>query len=257
MKKHWGKIKRILELAISLARANFKLRNEGSYLGILWYLLNPLLLFLVIIFIRVAVFSHSKIELYPLYLLLGIIMNNLLVSTLASSIKSITENSSFLTSMKIEHESFVLSNVFQFVFSHLFEVGVFALFMVFYKVSLMGIIYYLIILLFFVLFLIGASFLFATIGTYVNDFFNIWTFARQILFFLTPIFYAIKPGDFIYSLNLFNPFFYFLHISRQVVLYQRLPEGWMLLIMVGVSLFFLFFGFFVFEKFKNKFADLL
>jgi len=36
LKKYYKKIKRILELSFSLAKANFKLRNENSYLGIFW-----------------------------------------------------------------------------------------------------------------------------------------------------------------------------------------------------------------------------
>ncbi|MBD3260723.1 MAG: ABC transporter permease, partial [Candidatus Altiarchaeales archaeon] len=69
------KFKRLWGLSLSIAEAEFKLRNEGSYLGILWYLLEPLLMFILLLF----VFSKSlgqDIPHYPLYLLVGIIVFN-------------------------------------------------------------------------------------------------------------------------------------------------------------------------------------
>lgn len=257
LQKYYKKIKRILELSLSLAKANFKLRNEGSYLGIFWYLLNPLLLFLIILFIRGVAFAGSKIEFYPIYLLFGIVMSNLFTSIAGSSINAISGNALYITSMKIEYEPFVLASIFQFVFSHMFEIGLIAVFMIFYKISLLGILYYFIILFFFLIFLTGVSFLFSTIGTYVSDFSNIWVFASQLIFFLTPTFYAIKPSDPNYLINLFNPLFYFLDVSRQIVVYEQMPDIWMILTAVGISFGFFALGLFVFEKFKNKFAELV
>ena len=49
-KKMKEKIKSISALSFSLAKANFKIRNEGSYLGIFWYLLEPLAFFIVLLF---------------------------------------------------------------------------------------------------------------------------------------------------------------------------------------------------------------
>lgn len=255
--EYYRKIKRIFELSFSLAKANFKLRNEGSYLGVFWYLLNPLLLFAIILFIRGVAFSGSNIKFYPIYLLFGIVMTNLFTSIAGASINSVSGNSSYITSMKIECEAFVLSNIFQFVFSHMFEVLLIVALMVFYNISLLGLIYYFVILLFFLIFLTGVSFLFSTIGTYVSDFSNIWAFASQLLFFITPTFYTIKPSDPNYFLNLFNPLFYFLDVSRQIVVYRTMPEPWMILIAIGMSFSFLVVGIFVFEKFKNKFAELI
>lgn len=257
MKLKNSKIKRIFGLGFSLAKANFKLRNEGSYLGILWYLLNPLLLFVIILFIRGVAFSSSKIIFYPIYLLFGIVMSNFFSSIVGSSINSISSNASYITSMKIEYEPFVLSNIFQFIFSHMFEVALIAMFMIFYKISLIGLVYYFIILFFFSVFLTGVSFLFATIGTYVSDFSNVWNFASQLLFFITPTFYAIKTTDPNYYMNLFNPLFYFLDVSRQIVVYQTMPDLWMIFVAILMSFGSLLFGLFIFEKFKKRFAELI
>jgi len=62
-------------LSITLAKMEFKLRNEGSYLGLFWYFLNPLFTFILLNFIFSAKFGQD-IAFYSLYLLLGIIMFN-------------------------------------------------------------------------------------------------------------------------------------------------------------------------------------
>lgn len=49
LKKEEHSFKDFFNLSISLAKAEFKLRNEGSYLGILWYLLNTLNIFNILI----------------------------------------------------------------------------------------------------------------------------------------------------------------------------------------------------------------
>lgn len=257
IRKLYISLKKTIELSFALAKSSFKLKNEGSYLGIMWYLLEPLILFSIIMFIKGVAFSHTKIEFYPIYLLFGIVMNNLFNGIIGSSIGAIENNASFIKSMKIKLEPFILANVLQYTFSHLFEVGLIAIFMIFYKISLFGLIYYFLILALFIIFLTGVSFLFSTIGTYVSDFNNIWKFAAQLIFFITPTFYAIKPGDANYLLNLFNPLFYYLTIARDAVIYERIPEIWMVLIAIGISFGFFVLGLFVFEKFKKKFPELI
>lgn len=249
--------KKSFELSWFLAVAGFKTKNEGSYLGIFWYLLAPLLLFLIMLFVKGAAFSQTSIKFYPIYLLFGVIVSNLFSNVIGASINAMSGNAGFIKSMKIDYEPLILSNILQNVFSHMFEVAVIIGFMVFYKISLLGLVYYFIILLFFLVFLAGASFLFATIGAYISDFSNVWRFASQLIFFITPTFYAISPGDPHYFVNLFNPLFYFLTIFRDVVVYEKMPQLWMILAAISIAFGFLAVGLFVFKKFKNKFAELV
>ena len=48
-------IKKIASLSFQIAKVEFKLRNEGSYLGVLWYLLNPALMFVLLL----AIFNQG------------------------------------------------------------------------------------------------------------------------------------------------------------------------------------------------------
>ena len=141
IKHYLAHLKSILGLSLQLAKANFKLRNEGSFFGIFWYLLEPFLLFLIILLIK-SMLGMGSIEHYPLYLLLGLIMFNFFSGTASKSTNLVAINSSFIKSMKINHESLVISQVLEGGFSHFFEMLLFIGFMVYFKVSLVWILIY-------------------------------------------------------------------------------------------------------------------
>lgn len=257
LKNYYYQIKGVLGLSFSLAWADFKLRNEGSYLGIFWYLLNPLVLFLIILFLRKAVLYTGFIKLYPLYLFLGVIMNNFFSSNLSSSVDTIDNNSSVIKSIKINYHALVVSKILQSTFSHFFEVLLLAAFMIYFNVPLIGIIYYLVIFVLFFVFLLGASFAFTVIGVYINDFGNIWSIVVQLIFFATPTFYSLQRGTLLYKVNLINPLYYFLTAARDVSIYNKLPDFYLI---AGIALFstsFFVIGIIIFNKFKSKFAELV
>jgi ABC-type polysaccharide/polyol phosphate export permease len=256
-KNYYYKIKSILGLSLSLAKADFKLRNEGSYLGIFWYLLNPLALFLIMLFIKGVAFSSGFISFYPIYLFLGVIMNNFFSRSLSSSVGVVGSNGGLIKSIKIQYEPLVISEILESIFSHFFELFLLVIFMIYFKVSLIGIIYYLIIFAFFSIFLLGASFIFAVIGAYLNDFGNIWSIASQLIFFVTPTFYLLKKGTWLYKINLFNPLYYFLTAARDVTIYGKIPDLYLVYGIIFFSAFFFIVGILIFNKFKPKFAELV
>jgi lipopolysaccharide transport system permease protein len=252
MKKEY---KNILSLSYSLAKANFKLRNEGSYLGILWYLLNPLSFFLIILCLKGVLFSTANTVYYPAYLLVGLIMMNFFSQNIAASIDLIRNNSGVIKSIKIPYEVFVIAALYQSIFSHLFELFLVAVLFLYFHISIIGILWYIIIFIFFALFTLGASFLATTIGLYFNDLKNIWAILSQLLLFITPVFYAVSPGNYLYSGNLFNPLFYFITSARDVAIYASFPPLLMAVFILTASLCSLAIGLFVFGKYKKRFAE--
>ena len=256
MNKYLQKIRSVLDLALSLAIANFKLRNEGSYLGFLWYLLEPLCFFAIILLIG-GVINQHPIEYYPLYLFLGLIMFNFFTNATSNALKSISSNGGLIKSMKISYESLVMSSVFQFVFSHLLEMLIFLFFTIYFGSSFLRIIFYIPIFLLFLMFVLGTSFILATIGVYVNDFSNIWSVFCRLLWFLTPIFYSMPPSSLFQKINYMNPMFHFINISREVIIYGITPKIFTLSCMVILSFLVLCLGLFIFGKFKPKFAEMV
>jgi ABC-2 type transport system permease protein len=256
IKTYFKNLKTVLGLSFSLAKANFKLRNEGSYLGILWYLLEPLCFFLIILLIGGAI-NQNPVEHYPLYLFLGLIMFNFFANTTSVALKSISSNGGLIKSIKVNYESFVVSGVFQFVFSHAVEMFIFFLFMIFFKVNFLLIVFYIPIFFLFLLFVLGISFALATIEVYISDLSNIWSVACRLLWFLTPIFYVMPSNNLFQKISYINPMFHFINISREIIIYGTFPNFYTLLLMIFFSVLSLVLGIIIFRKYKSKFAQVL
>ncbi len=253
--KKIDKLKNFLGLSLSLARAGFKLRNEGSYLGTFWYLLNPLLMFGLLLLI----FSNrlgNNISNYPLYLLLGIIMFNFFKQITVESTRIIVrEYDGTIKSINFPREAIVAGVVLKNIFSHLFEILLIIILLLIFKISLIGIIFYVLILVFFCFFVFGFSLILSSLTVYFVDLDNIWNFVVRLLWFGTPIFYAIEGQARLFYLNLFNPLYYFITIARDLIIYLKVPELWMILVAIGYSFLFLFLGLIIFNKLKIKFAE--
>lgn len=253
IKKYCETLKGILGLSLSLAKAKFKLRNEGSYLGVFWYLLNPLAMFLILFSLR-GFTNKNPIGHYPLYLLIGLVVFNLFRYATTISATAIKSNAGLIKSLKINLEPFVVSGIMQAVFSHLFEVLIIIAFLIYFKVSLLGLLFYPLVLFLLIIFMTGAGFILSAVGTYINDIENVWNIFVNMLWFVTPIFHAAGKN---FLINKINPMYYFITGARDIVVYNKLPDFSTILAMVLFSFGFLVIGLFVFEKYKKKFAEML
>jgi len=251
-----ARIQNIVQISTAIARTEFKLRNEGSYLGILWYLLNPLLMFLLLM----AVFSDKLgqgISFYQAYLLLGIIMFNFFQQATIESIRTIRDNRLIIKSINFPHASLIIAVIIKTLFSHLIEYAFFIFLLMMMKVPLMGIIFYPLILVFLCFFTAGCCFLLSSLAVYFIDLENIWLFVSRLLWIATPIFYAIEIHDQLLIMNLLNPMYYFIAIGRDAIIYATMPPSWMVLITIVFSLIILAVGLFVFRGLNRKFAELI
>jgi ABC-type polysaccharide/polyol phosphate export permease len=79
-------IKKMIRVSFSLAKVNFRLRIENSYLGIFWYLLNPLIMFGILLLVKKAAFPEASIPYYPLFLIIGISAFNFFKQAISESI---------------------------------------------------------------------------------------------------------------------------------------------------------------------------
>ena len=178
------KKKNIFGLSWQLGIADFKLRNEDSYLGNLWYFLNPLLLFLLLFLVFFDRLGQN-ISSYPAYLLMGIIIFNFFLRVTTESTSTIL-NSGFIKSINFPRETLIISLVLKHIFSHIFEVIVFFIILFFFNVPIYGILLYFLILIFLSLFVYGLSLLLSSLTIYFLDLRDIWIYFSTLLWFATP-----------------------------------------------------------------------
>lgn len=250
------RIRYVLRLSATLAASRFKSQNEGSYLGVLWYLLDPLLLFGVILIVRGAAFPAKPIELFPVYLLIGLLMLHMFSKTTTASITAISRYRSFIQNMSVPREAFVIAEVLQRVLMHPFEIAVLILVILFVGGTLSGLLLYPLIAVSYIIFLVGATLILAPIGAYVRDFANLWTPFTRVLLFTTPIFYHATPDMLTYKINLFNPVFHYAQATRAALLPTiaidpRIIVGLVLFPLISCAI-----GFPLFFVAKRRFAEL-
>src|SRR6201996_399933 len=80
---------RILQV---LARAEFRLKYAGSILGYVWSLAKPMMYFAVLWVVFGSGVFNTGIKRYPLYLLIGIVLNTFLVDAVSAALPSIASS---------------------------------------------------------------------------------------------------------------------------------------------------------------------
>lgn len=250
-------LRSVLSTSFSLAWFQFKLRNSGSYLGILWYLLDPLAFFLIFLLLRAQLGGDLPLY-FPLYLLLGLILFNFFLSTTSQAITVLQSNRELVTSLRLPLEIFPLSTLFQFLLSHFFEVLLLLLlFFIFFGALSPSFLWYPFLFLLYFIFTLGVSLILATFGVFIRDARNIWIVVGRLLWIGTPLFYTLREGTFLYTLNLFNPLYHFITLFRALVIYEDFSALPLILFLFFLSGSVFLLGLLVFHFFKRSFAEAL
>jgi lipopolysaccharide transport system permease protein len=253
-------------LVWQLLRRDIESRYRGSFLGIFWSLVTPLLMLCLYTFIFQYVFksrwniSDSETTLsFAMMLFIGLSIHGVTAEILTRS-----------PSLIITHKNFVKKVVFPLeiiswttLFSILFNFAIaFALAIAFVLLEMGRIpltaLWLPVILLPYCLLLLGISWLLSGIGVYLRDIQQITGTIATLLLFLSPVFFSIKIlPEGLQSLILLNPISFVVDASRTVLVYGQHPDMVALGAYSLVSLMMLFTGYTVFNKLRLGFADVL
>jgi ABC-2 type transport system permease protein len=187
-------LRRFASLTWTLASTDFKLRFFGSVLGYLWSLMRPLLLFgvLYVVFTEIVRFGEG-VKHYPVYLLSAIVMFTFFSETTSRGVTSLVARESLLRKVHFPRMVIPLA-----VALHaLFNLGL-NLIIVFVFVFATGITpttdWLQIPLLLLAMVVLGTSVTLLVSALYVRfrDIQPIWEVALQMLFYASPVIYAVS-----------------------------------------------------------------
>jgi lipopolysaccharide transport system permease protein len=243
-------------LVKKIALNELKLRYKNSVLGLIWTLLEPLLIFIVLYF----VFSYLmklNVEHYQLFLFLGIICWDLLAKGTTMGLYSITSKPGLVKKVYFPREVLVVGMCFTALLMIFFEFVVFAIFMLLFGVmpTWMALIFPFILLGEFLI-VIGLSLFLSAMNVYYKDVQYIWGVLLQAGFFLTPVIYpvSIYPPQYA-GWFLLNPMARVVEASRKTLIYNTLPNIPDIAIIYASALVALLVGYFVFKKLEPRFAE--
>jgi ABC-2 type transport system permease protein len=261
-----GAPRRFIALTLNLALLEFKLRFFGSALGYLWQLVRPLMLFAVLY----VVFTHfvrlnEGVSFFPAILLSGIVLFTFFSDATSVAVTSVVDRENLVRKIQFPRLVVPLSVVGTAVLNlgtNLLAVLVFILATGVEPRSSWLLAIPLVALL--ILFAVGVASLLSALYPRFRDVRPIWEVALQILFYASPILYAIEvvPDRDMQQLIMLNPIAAILEEFRHAVIDPTAPSsaeaiggaGW-LLIPLGIVLGLVAVGLWVFAREAPRIAE--
>lgn len=224
MKRFINDIKKYYKYTLYAAKAELKSEVAGSYLGWLWWFLEPLCFMLVYAFMVTFIFNAS--EKYMLaFVFIGNTVWTFFSKSLTSSVKLISANKNIVTKVYIPKFILVLVKMFVNFFKLLVSLLIVAGLMVFYRVPLSLTMIQMIPLLIVVFLLtFGVCVIFSHFGVFVEDLANVVNIALKLLFYFSGIFYSVAmriPAPYGKILARINPIAFIIEQSRSSLLYSQ------------------------------------
>ena len=248
--------KRYSYLMSQMISRDFKVKYKRSVLGVLWSLLQPLLMMSVmaLVFSQMFRFNMEGVN-YLVYLMSGLIMFNYFSEASNNAMGSIVSNFQLMTKVYIPKYIFPLSKCLFFGIN--FLLSLIPLFLIVLITGAPISFNYLLLPYAFIcmlLFTIGIGFVLSTISVFLRDMFYIYSIILTIWQYFTPIFYDISMLPmYLQKLFKFNPLYQFVTFVRTILLDAKCP-GLDSFLWCGISAIVMFvIGCIVFKKNQDKF----
>lgn len=238
----------------SLVGKDFKLKYRRSVLGVLWSVLNPLLM-MVVLSIVFSFFFRFQIEFYPVYLILGQTLFTFMTDATNGAMRSIIDSASLIKKIRINKAIFPIEKVsfamINFVFSLIAVIGV----MIFFQIPPTPNMLLLPVLLICVfIFSLGLGLLLSALAVFFRDMFHLWSVLTTAWMYLTPVFYPVEIlPDWVFSAMQFNPMYHYIGFFRDIFLNGVTPDIACVLICFGMAIATFAVGYLVFSKTQRKF----
>ena len=227
--------RRFTPLLRELVVRDIKVRYRHSALGLVWTVLNPLLMMVVITIVFSTLFKQN-IPNFPIYYLSGSLIFAFNSESTTTALNSIISNASLIKKVYIPKYLFPLSNVL----SGLVNLG-FSLIAMFIVMLITDAPFH-------ATLLSAVTVFFRDIAHFYSVFILAWTY-------FTPIFYPVEIlPDAVMKLMQINPMYHLVSYMRSIVLYGVFPSLKENLLCLCLGLLMLALGLFVFYKKQDKFV---
>jgi lipopolysaccharide transport system permease protein len=248
-----------LFLIRNLVEKDFKIRYRNMSLGVLWSLLNPLIMMGVLTFIFTKIFAQSDGRGFALSVLCALVPLNFFSLAWLTGTTSVLENALLIKRVPVPRQVFPIASVLSNCLHLLIQIALLLVLILIFGRGLN--IYWLWLPLIWgleILFVMGMALVFSALNVYVRDTRYVVESTNTILFWLVPVFYSFSaiPIQFrgVYQIN---PVAALVLLMRNVLLEGRAPLGSTLTRLAIVSTAMFVLGWFMFGKMKNGFYSRL
>ena len=241
-------------LLSELVSRDIRIKYRRSVLGVLWTLLNPLLMMIILSVVFSNLFKFD-VENFPLYLLSGQIVFNFYSESTSSAMSAITGNAALIKKVYVPKYLFVISRVFSSFINLMASFTALLLVMMAMRSELhWTVMLSPIPLMLLVLFSLGVGMILSAVTVKFRDIMHLYSVFLTALTYLTPVIYpmSILPG-WLYKIVMLNPLTNILMMFRDVMINNMVFSIGQLIVAVVETVVFLIIGFYVFYRNQDQF----
>ncbi|MEX0325657.1 MAG: ABC transporter permease [Puniceicoccaceae bacterium] len=254
------------ELLVGFTLRHIERQTKGSWLGLLWIFLNPLLmlgLFTVVFGLimggQFGIAENPGPFDYPLGIFIGLTVMGLVTESMGQSPVLILSYQNLVKKvvfpLHILPPALVGSIFFRTLMSCLMALA--ALLLAGVSLTWQAL-WFPLILLPMLLLSLGLSYILSALGVYFRDSQHLMSFLGQVLFYASAVFYpSSRIPEPIYAWLKYNPVLQAIELSRDVLLWNIPIELDKLVYLYLVGLVSVVIGYFGFSQLRNGFADVL
>lgn len=233
---------------------DIKKKYRRSVLGVVWSMLNPLLMMVITAMVFSTLFRFN-VENYVLYLLVGQVTFTFFSEATNFAMGSILENSSLIKKVYVPKYLFPFSRVVSSCVNLLFTIPAIIVMMVYTnQIPDWHIFTFLLPLSLMLIFCLGIGLILSAGVVYFRDMFHLYKVVLTGLNYATPVFYPeqIVPQEYRFLLD-YNPLYYFVRSFREVLYSGGFPSLENTLLCMMIALFSIVVGVFIFRRAQNQF----
>jgi len=231
-------------------------KYKGSWLGVLWTFLNPLLMLAVYAFVFPYIL-RVDVDNYTIFMIVALIPWNFFTTAINTGTSSVYINGNILKKVYFPREiiplsvttaqliNFLITCLIMFGFILFSGVGFSIHFLLF---PLLVLIQYLITL--------GINLILSAVNVFVNDVTHFVQVALTLGFYATPVVYKadMLPDKYQWVMHA-NPLGVLVEAYRSILYYHRMPDMKWLSIWAVLSVIILVFGYLIFKKLEKTFVE--
>lgn len=240
------------------SKIQLRTRVSGSYLGLLWLFIDPLMFMLIYTFIVTVIFKNNMKN-FNVYAFIGLTAWNMISRSILNSATAIVRNKVIFEQVyfhKFVYPTIMLvTNLYEFfiAFSLVLVLMLFAgIPFTWHIIEMLPITFVMF------LFAYGFALIVAHIGVYFFDLRNILDFTLRFIFYLTPIMWSYESLDAeLKAVLRLNPAASIIGAYRNVIMYGKSPSYRNLLVVALFSLILIWIGYKLISKHEDEYARMI
>lgn len=253
-KEYMNSFIKYMPLLNELVKRDIKVRYRHSILGMLWTILNPLLMMIVLSIVFANMF-RMNVSNFPVYVMIGNIIFNFNSEATNAGMNAIVYNGTLIKKVYIPKYLFPLSNVLSSFINFAFSFFALLIVMLFTKATFHPtILLSWIPLLYLFIFSLGLSLILCCVNVFFRDLQHLYGVFTMVWMYLSAIFYSVEiVQDNLKMFIVYNPLYQYITYLRNLIMDGVVPNLQTNIVCILYAIVTLLIGIFIFRKYQDKF----